>query len=61
LTGFISTEQFEKGLSTGYYKPYTEEAKPEKKPRKPRQPRTKSEQDKKIEHILDINLDEIQF
>ena len=62
LTGFLSTEQFEKGLSTGYYKPYTEEAKPEeKKPRKPRQPRTKSEQDKKIEHILDINLDEIQF
>jgi hypothetical protein len=62
LTGFISTEQFEKGLSTGYYKPYKEEAKPEeKKTRKPRQPRTKSEQDKKIEHILDINLDEIQF
>jgi translation elongation factor P/translation initiation factor 5A len=62
LTGFISTEQFEQGLSTGYYKPYTEEAKPEeKKTRKPRQPRTKSEQDKKIEHILDINLDEIQF
>lgn len=62
LTGFLSTEQFEKGLSTGYYKPYTEEAKPkEKKTRKPRQPRTKSEQDKKIEHILDINLDEIQF
>jgi hypothetical protein len=62
LTGFISTEQFEKGLSTGYYKPYTEEAKPEeKKTRKPRQPRTKSEQDKKIEHILDINLDEIEF
>jgi len=62
LTGFLSTEQFEKGLSTGYYKPYTEEAKPEeKKSRKPRQPRTKSEQDKKIEHILDINLDEIQF
>ena len=62
LTGFISTRLFEKGLSTGYYKPYTEEAKPEeKKTRKPRQPRTKSEQDKKIEHILDINLDEIQF
>jgi len=62
LTGFISTEQFEKGLSTGYYKPYIEEAQPkEKKPRKPREPRTKSEQDKKIEHILDINLDEIQF
>jgi len=65
LTGFLSTEQFEKGLSTGYYKPYTEEAKPEekkpRKPRQPRQPRTKSEQDKKIEHILDINLDEIQF
>jgi len=62
LTGFLSTEQFEKGLSTGYYKPYTEEAKSEeKKPRKPRQSRTKSEQDKKIEHILDINLDELQF
>jgi hypothetical protein len=62
LTGIMTTEQFEKGLSTGYYKPYTEEAKPEeKKTRKPRQPRTKSEQDKKIEHILDINLDEIQF
>ena len=62
LTGFLSTYQFEKGLSTGYYKPYIEEAQPkEKKPRKPREPRTKSEQDKKIEHILDINLDEIQF
>ena len=62
LTGIMSTEQFEKGLSTGYYKPYTEEAKPEeKKTRKPRQPRTKSEQDKKIEHILDINLDELEF
>jgi hypothetical protein len=62
LTGIMTIEQFEKGLSTGYYKPYTEEAKQEeKKPRKPRQPRTKSEQDKKIEHILDINLDEIQF
>jgi hypothetical protein len=62
LTGFLTPEQFEKGLSTGYYKPYIEEAQPkEKKPRKPREPRTKSEQDKKIEHILDINLDEIQF
>lgn len=62
LTGFLSTQQFEKGLSTGYYKPYTEEAKSEeKKPRKPRQPRIKSEQDKKIEHILDINLDELEF
>jgi hypothetical protein len=133
LTGIMSTDQFEKGLSTGYYQPYTEQAQEEtdlyfkigdkflgkynnsiylienidknnniveysilnkdgekisandgsistiqdyikrsdwikyeekdntQPKRKKREPRVKSEQDKKIEHILDINIDEIQF
>ena len=68
LTGFLTPEQFEKGLSTGYYTPYVEPKQPEeKKPRKKREsksqnlPKTKTEQEKKIEHILDINLDELEF
>jgi hypothetical protein len=133
LTGIMTIEQFEKGLSTGYYQPYTEQPQEEtdlyfkigdkflgkynnriylienidknnniveysilnkdgekisandgsistiqdyikrsdwikyeekdntQPKRKKREPRVKSEQDKKIEHILDINIDEIQF
>lgn len=66
LTGFLTPEQFEKGLSTGYYKPFVEQSEPkkERKKREPRTknvPKTKTEQEKTIEHLLDINVDEIEF